>query len=279
MLPVALQLYSVRDSLEKDFIGTLKAVKEMGYDGVEFAGGLYGHSPEEIRDALKEFDLTPVSSHTNLVEMRTQGYSIFDVYKTIGCKYITVPCISPGEKVGEEKFDLMISDLAKFGVIANLYNMPLCYHNHGHEFGKHANGQYGLDYIYSSVPKELLKAQFDVGFIDWMGIDPAEYIKKYTGRVPMLHLKDYASPGKAKKEDVYTREDAPFIPIQPDEERHFHVRPVGRGLLDVPSIVKAAEEAGVEWLIAEVDEPCLDYNRNQTAKFAIDYLKDINVNK
>ena len=61
-LPVAIQLYSLRDEMDKDFKGTLEKVKEMGYDGVEFAG-LYDHKPEEIKALVDELGLIPISAH------------------------------------------------------------------------------------------------------------------------------------------------------------------------------------------------------------------------
>ena len=64
-LPVALQLYSVRDELEADFEGTIAKVKEFGYDGVEFAG-LYGRSTEQVKKILADAGLTPVSAHVPL---------------------------------------------------------------------------------------------------------------------------------------------------------------------------------------------------------------------
>ena len=61
-LPVAVQVYSVRDAAAKDLRGTLKAIKEMGYDGVEFAG-LYGYAPADIKRMCEEIGLVPVSAH------------------------------------------------------------------------------------------------------------------------------------------------------------------------------------------------------------------------
>ena len=66
--PIALQLYSVRDFLQNDFEGTLKKVKAMGYDGVEFAG-LYGKSGAEVRALCQEIGLIPISAHVTFTDM------------------------------------------------------------------------------------------------------------------------------------------------------------------------------------------------------------------
>lgn len=104
MLPVALQFYSVRDDAEKDFYTTLKKVKEMGYDGVEFAG-LFNHTPEEVRDMCKELDITPVSAHVPIDDMINDIQGSVAAYKTIGCKYIAVPYVTEERRPGAEKFD------------------------------------------------------------------------------------------------------------------------------------------------------------------------------
>ena len=70
-LPIALQLYTVRDEMEKDFEGTLKKVKEMGYDGVEFAG-LYGHTGAEVRAMCEKIGLVPVSAHVPFADMEAR---------------------------------------------------------------------------------------------------------------------------------------------------------------------------------------------------------------
>ena len=67
-LPVAVQVYSVRDDAEKDFRGTMKKIKEIGYDGVELAG-LYGLAPSEIKAAIEEAGLAAVSAHVPFQEL------------------------------------------------------------------------------------------------------------------------------------------------------------------------------------------------------------------
>ena len=82
-MKTALQLYSVRDEVEKDFEGTLKAVSEFGYDGVEFAG-LYGKTPEEVRKLCEKYGLVPVSAHVGIGEM-LENENVFSDYKEMGC--------------------------------------------------------------------------------------------------------------------------------------------------------------------------------------------------
>jgi sugar phosphate isomerase/epimerase len=88
---VALQLYSVREDMKADFEGTLKTVKEMGYDGVEFAG-LFRKDAEEIRQLCEKYELIPISAHVPYEDMLKSG--TLEAYQQIGCSYVVVPHVS-----------------------------------------------------------------------------------------------------------------------------------------------------------------------------------------
>ena len=88
--PVALQMYSVRDDAKANLDDTLRQVKEMGYDGVEFAG-LYDYSPEEVRALCDKYGLTPISAHVPLASMMADLEGTLAQYKTIGVKYVVIP--------------------------------------------------------------------------------------------------------------------------------------------------------------------------------------------
>ena len=96
--PLALQVYSVRDDMEADFFGTLKKVKAMGYDGVEFAG-LYGHTPKEVRGWCEELSLVPVSAHVPFTDM-VENPDLLADYAAIGCKYVAIPYLTPEYRPG-----------------------------------------------------------------------------------------------------------------------------------------------------------------------------------
>ena len=93
-LPVAIQVYSVREDAAKDLRATLEKIKEIGYDGVEFAG-LYGNKPEDIAKMCKEIGLVPISAHVPYVEMVADPEGVLSQYKTIGCKYVAIPSTRP----------------------------------------------------------------------------------------------------------------------------------------------------------------------------------------
>ena len=144
-LPVALQLYSVRDELEADFEGTIAKVKEFGYDGVEFAG-LYGKSAEQVKKILADAGLTPVSAHVPLDELLSDTQAVVATYKEIGCKYIAVPYLPEDRRPGTEGFDRTIEDIKKIADVCNEQGIQLLYHNHDFEFKK-LDGKYALDIL------------------------------------------------------------------------------------------------------------------------------------
>ena len=128
-LPIALQLYTVRDNLEKDFVGTLKAVKAMGYDGVEFAG-LYGHTPAEIKALLAELGLTAVSAHVPYADLTADTENTLKTYKEIGCDYVAVPYMTAEYRPGAEKFEEALVNIRKIAEVAKALGITLLYHNH-----------------------------------------------------------------------------------------------------------------------------------------------------
>ena len=112
--PIALQLYSVRDNLARDFEGTLRQVAQMGYDGVEFAG-LYGKSGEEVKRITDELGLKVISAHVPLAEMVADPEGVFALYKSLGCAYVAVPYLPESGRpvVGDfEKTVKTVTELA-----------------------------------------------------------------------------------------------------------------------------------------------------------------------
>ena len=188
-LPIALQLYTVRDNLAEDFAGTLKTVKAMGYDGVEFAG-LYGNTPATIRDLLAEIGLVPVSAHVPYAELIADTENTLKAYKEIGCNYVAVPYMTEEYRPGAAKFEEAIENIRKIAEVAKKVGITLLYHNHDFEFAK-VNGEYGLDVMYKEIPADLLETEIDTCWVNVAGEDPADYVRKYSGRAPVVHLKDF----------------------------------------------------------------------------------------
>lgn len=270
-LPVAVQVYSVRDTAEKNLADTLKKIKEMGYDGVEFAG-LYGYSPDYIKGLIDGIGLVPVSAHIPLAEMLADPDATFAAYQTIGVKFAAVPYVTPERRPGGEKFEETMDDIARLGAIAKKYGITLLYHNHDFEFVK-VDGKYGLDVLYETVSPEYLQTELDTCWVNIGGEIPADYVKKYTGRAPVVHLKDFNLTGKLPAH-LYA-----LIGLDDDhnddEPSSFEFRPVGHGMQDMPAILEASVAAGAGWVVVEQDEPSMNLSRMECITKSREYLKTL----
>lgn len=270
-LPVAIQLYSVGSECEKDYVSTLRAIKEMGYDGVEFAN-LYGKTPEYLRGVLDGLGLKAVSAHVPLDDMIADPDKMMETYKTLGCEYVVVPYVTEERRPGADKFYETLDEIAKIGECANKHGLTLLYHNHDFEFKK-IGDEYGLDVMYNTIPKELLQTELDTCWVNVGGEEPAAFVRKYTGRAPVVHLKDFNMSGKLP-EHLYA-----LIGIdddhKDDEPSTFEFRPVGYGMQDIPAILEASCDAGANWIIVEQDNPSMDKTSLECAKLSRDYLRSL----
>lgn len=265
-LPVALQLYSIRDEVAKDMKAALLKVKEMGYSGVEFAG-LYGHTPAEVKAICEEVGLCPISAHVPIDDMVKAPEETVAAYAEIGCKFIVVPYVIEERRPGGSKFDQTIEDMKMIGEVANKHGMTLLYHNHDFEFVK-LDGEYGLDVIYNRVPADLLKTEIDTCWANVGGVDPSAYLLKYTGRAPVVHLKDFSGE---KSDDMYE-----LIGIEkkgPKRPSNFEFRPFGFGYQNVPNILDASVKAGAQWVVVEQDQPSMGKTPLECAAMSRAYLK------
>ncbi|MBQ8524977.1 MAG: sugar phosphate isomerase/epimerase [Clostridia bacterium] len=278
-LPVAIQLYSLRDEMEKDFKGTLKAVKEMGYDGVEFAG-LYGNDPADVKAMCEEIGLVPISAHVTTDEYICDGVDVaLDRWQAVGVKYVVIPYLVDdrrpgaarwkGEDVKNPTYDL----IKAVGEGAQARGMHLLYHNHDFEFKNTIDGKYMLEVLYDSFTPEVLASELDTCWVNIGGEVPATYIKKFTGRAPVVHLKDFYMTGSLPKH-LYA-----LIGIDEEEseaeEATFEFRPVGHGLQDMPAILAASVEAGAGWVVVEQDDPTPGTTPLECAAKSIAYVKGL----
>ena len=187
--PVAIQVYSVRKDAENNLYGTLKKIKAMGYDGVEFAG-LYKHTPEEVREMCADVGLVPISAHVPYLDMVADPEKVLGDYAAIGCKFVAVPYLTEAYRPGTDLFPEVVENVKKIGAVAKKLGMTLVYHNHDFEFMK-LDGKYALDILYDEVSPELLETELDVCWVNVGGEDPATYLSKFAGRARILHLKDF----------------------------------------------------------------------------------------
>ena len=222
-LPIALQLYSIKDETQKNFELALRKVAQIGYDGVEFAG-YGGLSSLSLKKLLDELKLKVCGSHVSLDELTNNIDNVIEYNLQIGNPYIICPYATYNDKADYERMAETLNGLA---LKCSESGIMFGYHNHGHEFQKF-NGEYGLDIIYKGTNSKLVKAEIDTYWVKYAGLDPVEYMKKYAGRCDLIHIKD--------------------MEIVDGEKRSTEV---GNGIMDIKSIIIESENQGAKWFIVE----------------------------
>ncbi len=189
-IPIALQLYSVRDDAAKDPAGVIAAVAKMGYKGVEFAG-YYGKSAAELRKLLDDNGLKCCGTHTGMNSILGDELpKTIEFHKTLGNKFLIVPGL-PGEYTSSRQGWLKAAKLfTEAAARAKEQGMLVGYHNHNIEF-KPLDGEMPWDTFFGNTPKDVVM-QFDTGNAMHGGAEAAPFIKKYPGRALTVHLKEFS---------------------------------------------------------------------------------------
>ena len=269
---VGLQLYSIRQDMEKDMDAALKQVKEMGYDYVEFAG-YFGKSAEEVKALLDKHGLTCISVHQAPSLFEEQGQQAVDFLKTIGAKYSAVPWYEAAKL--KEDLSGIVDGFLKVSELLKKNGISMLYHNHDFEFEK-IDGKTIIDTIYEKAPKGALDPEFDTCWVRYAGYSPEEYIKTYADRIEVLHLKDFVCK-KLANGPAYELIDENGKPMAAGskEDNGFEFRPVGYGMQDFKSILEAASNSNVEYVIVEQDQPSEGRTQMEACKLSREYLKSL----
>lgn len=270
-LPVGIQVYGLRDMLEdtpERFDEVMRQVKDMGYQGVELAG-LYGLTPPEVKSILDEIGLVPISAHVPLADMMSDLDKVISDYKVIGVKFLVVPYLPEEYRPLTDGYETVLAEMKRIGSTVAANGMTLLYHNHDFEFVTMPDGTFGFDDIYKQVSADDLKAEPDTCWIRVAGQNPADYVKKYSGRCPIVHLKDFIKEGHPK--NLYK-----LIGIETEEQEEdtgiFEFRPVGFGQQLWEPILEASLKASAEWVVVEQDEH-YDISSLEAARRSREYLK------
>jgi len=227
-IPVGLQLYSVREDMGKDVPGTLKAVADMGYDGVEFAG-YFDYSAEDLSDLVDDLGLKVCGSHCRIDGILPDGIQeTIDFAHTLSNPYIVVPGL-PGEYTqSKEAWQRSAGIFSEAEVTLKDAGLKLGYHNHKHELAQKFDGVSAWDVFFDAASDQVF-SQLDVGHVLRADADPVACLRKYPGRFATVHVKDIDET----KTDVFT----------------------GDGLADWDTIFAICESTGgTEWYIIEHED-------------------------
>jgi sugar phosphate isomerase/epimerase len=229
--PVALNLYSIRNLIqtEEGLEDAVKKVKEMGYDGVQVSG-IRDLEPEAIWRIIDRHELEIAVTHIAWNLFKDELDRVIEIHQLYRCSHAAVGSL-PAEYNSPEGAQRFCSEVVPVAEGLASQGLDFSYHNHSHELAKY-EGKTWLQTVMEAVPGSLLKFEIDTYWIQAGGGDPAEWIKKCAGRIPVLHLKDMI--------------------VTPDREQRF--APVGSGNLEWDRIMQAAAQSGVQWYVVEQDE-------------------------
>lgn len=197
-VPIGLELFSVRNELQKDLDGTVRGVAKMGYEGVEFFSPYYDWTPERARQMRKELDELGIrcfSTHNDSKALAPDGIQkAIELNQILGSHYIVLA--HPGTVKGVDGWKQVAERLNKASETAQAQGLRIGYHNHDAEW-RPVEGQKPIEILAANTDKDVA-LQLDVGTCVETGNDPVAWIARNPGRIRSLHLKDW-SPEKGYK--------------------------------------------------------------------------------
>ena len=191
-VPIAVQLYSVRDMANGDLASTLAAIAKMGYDGVEFAG-YYNKDIKDIRKMLDDTGLKCSGTHTGVDQFRGDNFEkTAEIHKILGTKFMIVPGGIDAELHDVEKNKAIAEEFNKWAERANPLGLSIGYHAHGGD-AKLIDGIPAWERFFDATVPEVIM-QMDIGNYQMGGGDPYKMIEKFKRRSKTVHLKE-GGPG------------------------------------------------------------------------------------
>lgn len=237
---LGIQLYSVRDDMKKNPLGTLKKLATMGYKDVEhadYAGRkFYGYTAKEFKKNLDGLGLKMSSGHTVMSDTHWDKSSkdFTDVWKQTvedaaiaGQRYVISPWLDASLRTNYDELVSFLDVFNKCGELCKKSGLKFGYHNHDFEFSNSLNGKMIYDIILDNTDPALVTQQMDIGNMYEGDGRPLELLKKYPGRFESMHVKDEIPA--AKKDG---------------EKATYESSVLGKGIVPVREVVNLAKKIG-----------------------------------
>jgi sugar phosphate isomerase/epimerase len=237
-IPVAIQLYSLRDVAPKDVLGTLRKVAAMGYEGVEFAG-YYGLPASELAKMMTDCGLRCAGSHVGMNQLEGDAFeATVAMNKALGTDRLIVPWSDLKD------MKAIVANLNKIHARAKAVGMRVGFHNHKNEF-ELENGVSKFDFIFAGTPNDFL-VQLDIGWAAAAAQDVPAILRKYARRIETVHVKEFSATNPKAA--------------------------VGEGSVTWPAIFDVLEkETAVKWYIVEQEQ--YEIGPMESAKTCIENMR------
>jgi len=246
-LKLGAQLYTVRKYTqnEKDFAETMEKIATIGYKYVQVSGIGGGISPDFIKQAADDNNLKVILTHTSPERIKKETEKVIEEHEIFNCGGIGIGGMFGHERTADgykkfaEDFSPAIEKIKQSGKV-------FLYHNHDFEFEKY-DGKTGMDIILENTDKDGCKLTFDTYWAQFAGVDPADFIQKYNGRIHVTHLKDMAVINDKRE-----------------------MTEVCAGIMDFNKILEVSEKNNIIWHFVEQDE--VKINAFDSMKISFDNL-------
>lgn len=228
-----IQLYMVKEDMERDPIGTLKQLGAMGYTQIESYGSdkgiFWGKTNTEFKKIATGFGLNLVSTHYNPCTL-PEFDKLAAQAAEVGMKYLVCPWLGPQKSI--ETFKTFADDFNQRGAICKKHGLRFGYHPHDYPY-KPVNGQLPIDVLLAGTDKELVDFQMDVYYTVTEGADPYAYITKHKGRFKLAHMRDVLKkrlPAGSKEESACD---------------------MGEGIIDFKKFIRTGQDNGMRYFFVE----------------------------
>lgn len=226
------QLYTVREFCKTvpDIAATFKKVAGIGYKAVQVSG-IGTADARDVALIANDNGLTISATHMPWPRFRNELADVIATHKAWNCSHSAIGSL-PAEYYSVEGVARFLAELAPIAKTLAAEGIDFSFHNHQAEFIK-LDGRLMMDRLLADSPADMLKFEIDTYWVQVGGQSPANWIRKVAGRIPLLHLKDYA--------------------IAMSDPR-VRMSEIGQGNLDWQDILAAAKQAGVRWYLVEQDD-------------------------
>ncbi len=228
--PVALQLWSVREDVKRDFAAAVAEVAEIGYSGVELAG--YGNlDAKGAKAALDAAGLKVAGMHVSYASLKNDTQSVIGDALALGARNVACSWWPPAHFVSAAACERIGEQLGEVGRALRPFGIRLGFHNHDSEF-RIFDGRPAMEWILGAAEPRNLFAEVDVYWAQFAGYSPAKFILDQGARVPLIHLKDKMELGQGPVgfAEIFTAADqvgaAEWFIVEQEEYSHAPMKSV-----------------------------------------------------
>lgn len=228
---IGAQLYTVREFTKTpaDIAKTIAKLRKIGYEAVQ-ASATGPIEPHELRKILDNEGVVCAATHRGFDQMKNEPDKVVEEHEIIGCKHTAIGGLPQNYRTNAETYREFAAEASQVAKTLLAKGLTWSYHNHSFELERFNGGRPALEILYAESDPKCFFAEIDTYWITHGGGDPAAWIRRMKGRVPLVHFKD-----------MVVHEGKPIM------------APVGAGNLNWAEILKACADAGTEWYLVEQD--------------------------